>query len=72
MNRLPRRSLGRISAVVFGASILMVTGPANAGVIVVGGLSNFDCSNNTGSSQNEFEIELPTGAASMKIEAIEY
>lgn len=60
MNRLPRRSLGRISAVVFGASILMVTGPANAGVVVLGGLSNFDCSNNTGSSQNEFEIELPS------------
>lgn len=29
-------------------------------VVVVGGLSNFDCTNNTGHTQNEFEIELPS------------
>ncbi len=31
-----------------------------AGVIVLGGLSNFDCTNNTGQTENEFAIELPS------------
>ena len=34
--------------------------PASAGVVIVGGLSNFDCPNNTGTPENEFEIELPS------------
>jgi hypothetical protein len=29
-------------------------------VLILGGLSNFDCTNNTGQTQNEFEIELPS------------
>jgi hypothetical protein len=37
-----------------------ITSVVRAGVVVVGGLGNFDCTNNTPNSEDEFEIEFPS------------
>ena len=54
------RSYGKTVLGLIAAAFSLHAHTARGGVVVVGGLSNFDCTNNTGFTENEFEIEFPS------------